>query len=190
MKIEATQVFVNDSIKRLGIRVEHAADAVRFADRKEVLTVDGESVHYFLRAAPVSKNGSHLLVYGKLANETLHMNRALRVYPDIHPRFSELRPSEVLEAVCQRFGRLLTVGDEKTRFILSKTMKFQIPPGNRPDDPLGSIIECHDGAMRDVSIEMLVRRKKEGDSFIVSVALAYCLDVGAYEAWARSHSKV
>lgn len=164
-----------------GVRRSHAEEAIALADQKHTINFEGLAIHMYARSLPDLRVPYTVHVTTTETPQGQRVEGALKVYDDLREGITALSPLEMLEAFASELGAPVEVGGREYRFLVSKYLPLA---GTGPKKPFIGVKKEH-GDGRNLSMQMHV--KLSADKQTVQVAMAWCLDLGAYRAYLRAH---
>ena len=174
-----TDLFKKECAAKFGIRTQHALAVVANPDQTSVLEQNGLTLRIHSKFIDATRPPCFLIVIEQVKEDTSSISFGLRVYPDLCDDFSQLHPNDMLEAVAERFGVPIRVGEFTGKFIWAA----KIAIANERDIALVSGQTPQSGSF----IQQMYIKINQGPPMVAECALAYCLNTEAYVNWLNQH---
>ena len=177
-----TDAFKKECAAKFGIRAQHALAVVADPDQTFVLEQNGLTLRIHSKYIEATPPPCFLIVIEQVKENTSSISFALRVYPDLCEGFSQLHPNDMLEAIAERFGVPIRVGESIGKFIWDA----RIPIANEGDIE----IVYAQTPQRGSFVQQMYIKINQGPPMEAECALAYCLNTEEYVTWLNHHSMI
>lgn len=176
MKVQFTDTFDDVANSQFGIRRLHVEQVLRKPDQTHVIEVQDLQVLYFFSRVdlPTGKH-RYLLVEGVNRNGVFSVNLAFKVYSDLIENIEDRTPMEILEALIDRFGVEVTVGNVSRKLIYDELIPLSSTDPTRlfyvTNKPKSGIITSW------------IKVTEVNGRPYAHCAMVYCLDLDKYLQW-------
>lgn len=176
-----TELLEKKCLRPFEINLEHALEAADYPDRTEVIERDRLTLRVHLKRIDAGQPPYHLIVVEQIQQGERRGNYALKAYPDLCEDFESKSPLEIIQAIADRFGVNIKIGQRRGKFIFEERI---------PVKGLTNIVSAEaDKRSRHKFTLQLYCRIDEGPPKMADCALGFCLDVTKYTAWLHTHTK-
>lgn len=168
-----------ECLQPFGLNKHHVLAAVCVPDQSDEIQDDGLQVFirskWILDAAPPY----YMVAIERVEEKKPQIDLVVKIYPDLVDQMEDFSPTQMLEALVNRFGVDVQIGLETSRFF----WQTRIPLRNNQDIKLieSSIPATHS------SIQRMYLKIDAGPPPIANCALCFALDTTAYITWLRQH---
>lgn len=170
------------------IKPDWALSVANSPKQSELLNAEGAQVQFFYGPFPAATKGVTLLLYGhKSADGSLSLARGFKIYPDLCDGIEGMRPTEIFEALVNRFGSEFSIGGRKqdAKLLLAGTVVMSFGPSINPGQDEGIVF--HKSMKGGGFAEVMVKPIPNDPEGRAHAALVYGFPYADYLAWVRSH---
>ena len=190
MRVTLSTEFRESAVKVFRIKPEWALSVVTSPARTEHLDANGANLQFFLGSFPAAIHGVTLLLYGfQTPDGVLSLARGFKIYPDLCDGIEGKRPTEILEALVERFGAEISIGGRKQnrKLLFSQIIQLEFHPSvNAPSAESG--ISFHSRSLKAGGFaETLIKKLPDDPEGRAQIGLVYGFPFEEYLDWLRSH---
>jgi hypothetical protein len=163
---------IKNDLDFLGITKEEVEDTINTSENKKIIpSLKRDEILFFNKL----KNGSYLLVDALWRNKKVEVRNAFRIFEHLIDEVQSNDPFVLLQALADRFGLYIQVGDQQNKYIYEETIG--VDPGTKNIN----LLKIMNIPPRHTAVSNLeyVERKFGKERFAI-VRLAYAIDREKY----------
>jgi hypothetical protein len=153
---------------RLGITKESVTEAILQPDKEQRVQSQGLTITMY------SKKAAGLLVITHLAGDQQVVDLAFRIRENLPEKTAV--PLQIVKALAQKTGLEIRIGERQARFIYN-----EIVPSSDAD--LKKAIRVDNPENHATASLIWARSRQNNMGPMVQCAMAFCIDLDAYEKW-------
>lgn len=176
MKIQFSDYFVQEPEAKFGITKNQVIQATRTPDSAQQLEYNGLELAFFTKQLAGTSRQRLLLVLAQQSDDTLLINTAFFLPPDLPRSVGSIEPLILLQEFSQRFGLTIRIGAQLSKFVLQQMIPLNQPVGME-------VVRVLNPLNHSFQQQFYFRFEQQGDFPVVLCGLAFCIDTDEYLAW-------
>jgi len=195
MKIQFSDLFNNESKIKFNILCNEVIAAIKKPDKKEHLnlseiecsligsssTEDFKPIFYLKQEMKKEGRPYLLIATREYQDGNIFVDFAFKIYPDFIDHVEDLEPTEILKELANKFGLIIRVGKQYSKFIFKEALPLQV------GSDLTKIVSIENPQDHSCIQSLFVKVDKSKSR--IFCALAFCIDSSRYITWLHARER-
>lgn len=195
MRIQFSELFNNESKIKFNISHDEVIEVIKKPDKKEHLnlseiersligsssTEDFKPIFYLKQELKTEGRPYLLIATREYRDGNIFVDFAFKIYPDFIDRVEDLEPTEILKELANKFGLIIRVGKQCSKFIFKEVLPLEA------GSDLTKIVSIENPQDHSFIQSFFVRIDESKSK--IFCALAFCIDSSRYITWLHARER-
>lgn len=178
--VKFSELFENRCQGRYLITRDQARKTVLEHDSVEVVNFEKQTVQFFAKHFLHKGEDFFIVCFGSRTKKDFEVSLGFKILSELTNELTKTTPILLLQALAQRFGLSLQIGNQVNKFIMSEVIN--IPKIKDAENELIHIVNPKD---HDYTNSAYVRFDIEKDTIVYKCLMAFAIDDYDYMNWLR-----